>query len=248
MGINEIVEKAKKRIPSVDKILDEAVSNLRIRKLPKNKILKYFGILTTNVETEAFRIYRKYENLAFKTLVKIWKKEKMKKEKIKITQKGLEELVKATRQLEFIAGQMRKARGGATFQKIIQKLLNSAGISCEEPHRETKQILRRIDLVIPSAKIASTTPDKAIFLAVKRTLRERWKQAVPEQMKGARLYLVTLNGECSTGKAQEIKESGMIAYIPDGLQKQKHLQNKPWIRPLSTLPTDLKGMSLKKVK
>lgn len=231
MEINKIVEKAKKIIPTVDIILDEAVTNLGISKLSKNKILKNFGDLIEKLEAEAFRVYQKYENLAFKNLIKFWKKERM---------KTPEELVKATRKLEFAAGQMRKARGGATFQKIIQKLLNSTGIPCEEPHKETRRILRRIDLVSPSAEVAKNTPDKAVFLAVKRTLRERWKQAVPEQMKGARLYLVTLNGECSEGKAKEIKETGMIAYVPDKLKKQRHLRDKPWIRPLSALPKDLK--------
>lgn len=231
MRINKIVEKSKKVIPSVNVILNEAISNLRINKFSKNKILKNFGDLIEKLEAEAFKVYQRYEDLAFKTLIKIWQKEKI---------KTPEKLVKATRKLEFAAGQMRKARGGATFQKIIQKLLNLAGIPCEEPHRETKQILRRIDLVVPTAKIAKDTPDKAIFLAVKRTLRERWKQAVPEQMKGARLYLVTINGECSEEKAKEIKEVGMYAYVPDKLKKRKYLQDKPWIRPLSGLPKDLK--------
>lgn len=231
MEINKIVEKAKKVIPSVDAVLDEAISNLGISKFPKNKILKNFGLLTEKVETEAFRVYQKYEDLAFKTLIKFWKKERI---------KTPEELVKATKKLEFIAGQMRKARGGASLQKIIQKLLSLAGIPCEEPDKETKRILRRIDLVVPTAEVAKDTPDKAVFLAVKRTLRERWKQAVPEQMKGTRLYLITLNGECSEGKAQEIKEVGMVAYVPDDLKKQKHLQNKPWIRALTELPKDIK--------
>jgi len=124
MRINKIVEKAKKTIPSVDVILNEAISNLGINKFPKNKIRKNFGSLIEKTEAEAFRIYRKYEDSAFKTLVKFWKKEKP-----KMTQKSLEDLVKATKQLEFIAGQMRKARGGVTFQKIIQKLLNLAGAS-----------------------------------------------------------------------------------------------------------------------
>jgi len=138
-----------------------------------------------------------------------------------------------------VAGQMRKARGGVTFQKIIQKLLNLAGVPCETPHKETKEVLRRIDLVSPTADVGRNLPDKAIFLAVKRTLRERWKQVVPEQMKGARLYLVTINGKCSADKAQEIKEVGLIAYVPEHLKNQKHLIEKPWVRSLSSLPQDL---------
>lgn len=200
MKINKIVEKIKEKIPSVNLILNEAMDQIGVNKFPKREIQKNFGDLVRQLESEAFKVYQKYEDLAFRALIKSWKKEKT-----RIRLKDLEELVKATRFLEFRLGQMRKARGGATFQKIIQKLLILAGIPCEEPHKETRKILRRIDLVVPSAQVAKETPDKAIFLAIKRTLRERWKQVVPEQMKGARLYLVTLNGECSVEKAKEIK-------------------------------------------
>jgi len=59
-------------------------------------------------------------------------------------------------------------------------------------------------------------------------------------MKGASFYLITLNGKCSKEKAEEIKESGMVVYVKNKLKKQKHLRDKPWIRPLSGLPKDIK--------
>jgi len=235
MQIDDMVWKAREAIPSVDKILDKAITNLGFGSLEQGKILAHFADLTKKLESEAFRVYREYEDQAFKALIKLCCGGKT-----RLDEKDLELLVKATRELEFKAGQMRKARGGASFQKIIQRLLTLAGIPCEEPHTETKRLLRRIDLVCPSGEVAKNTPDKAIFLAVKRTLRERWKQAVPEQMKGARLYLVTMNGECPEGKAKEIKEAGMVAYVPDELKEKNHLQEKSWIRSLSSLPKDLK--------
>jgi hypothetical protein len=235
MQTNEVVQKAKEVIPPVNEILDKAISNLGIANLQPNDILTNFADLTKKLESEAFKVYQEYEDVAFKTLTRLCRGEKA-----LLNEKETELLVQATRELEFKAGQMRKARGGASFQKIIQRLLNLAGIRCEEPHTETKRLLRRIDLVSPSAEVAKNTPDKAIFLAVKRTLRERWKQAVPEQMKGARLYLVTMNGECPEGKAKEIKEAGMVAYVPNELKEQSHLRHKSWIRPLSSLPQDIK--------
>ena len=62
---------------------------------------------------------------------------------------------------------MRKARGGKTFERIVKLLLNLAGVPCEEPHRETRKILRRIDLVSPDAETARDTPDKSILLLLK---------------------------------------------------------------------------------
>ena len=154
----------------------------------------------------------------------------------------LKELIDLTREMEFRMGQKRKARGGATFQKIIKLLLNAAGVPCEEPHKETRKILKRIDLVSPDAETARLTPDKSIFIATKRTLRERWKQVVPEHMKGARLYLVTINGNITEEKAKEIKETGMIIYVKSELKDKPYLKDKPWIRKLSELPRDIKNM------
>lgn len=236
--IDKAVEKAKATIPSVDRILDEAATEIGISKLRREDILGNFAELVNKLEAAAARVYKSYEDKAFQSLAQYVTEVQRNAAGVS----PIELAVEAARRLEFRAGQMRKARGGASFQKIVQKLLGLAGVRCEEPSKETRRILRRIDLVSPSAEVARKTPDKAIFLAVKRTLRERWKQVVPEQMKGARLYLVTINGECSAEKAKEIKDAGMVAYVPGSLKRQKHLQRKSWIRPLSELPLDIQSV------
>lgn len=235
LEFDPLMEKAKAIIPSVDEILEEAVDSLSVTHFPKEKILEKFGDLVGKLESAANEIYNKYETLAFKELIKVFWVGKPKL----LSYEDIESLVFKAKRLEFQAGQMRKSRGGSSFHKIVQKLLNLAGVPCETPHKETKEVLRRIDLVSPSADVARDTSDKAIFLALKRTLRERWKQVVPEHMKGARLYLVTINGQCSEQKAKEIKETGMVAYVPEHLKQQKHLKDKQWIRPLSELPKDI---------
>jgi len=53
-------------------------------------------------------------------------------------------------------------------------------------------------------------------------------------------FIVTLNGECSSEKADEIKDAGMAAYVPEQLKSKEHLKNKSCIRPLSDLPKDVK--------
>ena len=120
--------------------------------------------------------------------------------------------------------------------------MNLAGVTCEAPHKETRKILKRIDLVSPDAETARLTPDKSIFIATKRTLRERWKQVVPEHMKGARLYLVTINGNITEEKANEIKDTGMVVYVRSELKERPYLKDKPWVRKLSDLPKDIRNM------
>jgi hypothetical protein len=239
MRRNPMVTRTLKEIPPVDIILDEAIERLKLRRLSRGKIFRDFESHVANLEAEAFGIYLGYEEAAFAKLAQSWLK-KARPAKKELREESLLEFAKLVREMEARAGQMRKARGGATFQKIVKKLLNLAGVPCEEPSKDTKRLLKRIDLVAPSAETAKNAPDKAIFIAAKRTLRERWKQVVPEQMRGTILYLVTINSGCSAEKAQEIRETGMVAYVPQELKDSEH-RDKPWIRSLAELPRDIRN-------
>lgn len=135
---------------------------------------------------------------------------------------------------------MRKARGGKTFEKVVLRLLAFIDIKGESPTGNAKEELRRIDIVIPSIEIATKTPDRAIFLTCKRTLRERWKQEVPQARLNQRIYLLTIDEDLSESKANEINQKGLIAFVRDELTKNPSLQKMPWIRKLSDLPKELK--------
>lgn len=113
-------------------------------------------------------------------------------------------------------------------------------MSCEKPKgREPRKVLKRIDGVVPNQETALSTPDKAFFLSCKRTLRERWKQTIPERKPAWRVFLLTIDDELSEDKAKEIDQLGIIAYVKDELKDQSHLRDKDWIRKLSDLPRDL---------
>ncbi|MDW8016147.1 MAG: type II restriction endonuclease [Bacteroidia bacterium] len=135
-------------------------------------------------------------------------------------------------------GNMRKARGGALFQANIQYLLRSERISCETPTGNIASALGRIDLVVPSMEIAQSHPDKAYFITCKRTLRERWKQEVPQGTANRRFYLITLDDSISASKAEEIRKMNLIVYVPSSI-KMKHA-DKSWIRSIKDFPEDLR--------
>lgn len=99
--------------------------------------------------------------------------------------------------------------------------------------------MKRIDIVIPSIEIATKTPDRAIFLTCKRTLRERWKQEVPQARLNQRIYLITIDNDISESKAKEINEKGLIAFVRDDLVQNGPLKNLSWIRKLSDLPKEI---------
>lgn len=141
--------------------------------------------------------------------------------------------------LEKDLGNMRKARGGKTFEKILSRLLGLIEIEAVSPKGEAKKRLKRIDLVIPSIETALNTPDRAIFLTCKRTLRERWKQEVPQVGTNQRVYLLTIDDDLSESKAKEIEEKGLIAFVKDEIKEREGLRDKPWIRKFSDFPKEL---------
>jgi hypothetical protein len=244
------VEEAIKTIPKPAKILDEAVESLKLKDQDPWEIINNFGRYVTELESAAHKIYEQYERRAFEKLAEIWIDSKrdwilnaLKEDQVGGIKRILLDFVVLASDMEKKVGNMRKARGGRTFERIIENLLKLAKVRCERPKKgkKTYEILKNIDIVSPDVETALEKPDKAIFISAKRTLRERWKQVPYEQLMGTRLYLVTINGELSEDKAEAIRGAGIIVYVPDDVKETEHLKNKPWVRKLSELVKDIKN-------
>ncbi|MGA8857943.1 MAG: type II restriction endonuclease [Candidatus Bathyarchaeia archaeon] len=96
-------------------------------------------------------------------------------------------------QWDFRSAQRRKTRGGKSLEKVLEILLRDVGVKCEFPKGSARTTLKRIDLVVPDQQTALSNPDRAHFISCKRTLRERWKQTIPERQPSWRVYLVTVD-------------------------------------------------------
>ena len=247
--MQDILQKAKATIPSLDDIFSEAMKSIE-----REKVSNRFGEVLVHLDELATEIYKKYEREAIRKLAEEWvsrqKEEVRGKMKEILSQEGWDKFVEKAKRLfadfgflvqalEKDLGNMRKARGGKTFEKAVLKLLELIGIKGEIPQGQAREKLQRIDIVIPSIDKAVETPDRAFFLACKRTLRERWKQEVPTAQPNRRIYLVTLDEILPENKANEIRARGLIAFVRDSLKDEKHLIDKPWIRRLSDLPKEL---------
>lgn len=252
--MEHFISSTKATIPSVDAILEEAWESLR---LDKKIVRSNLGQSLVLMDEKATEIFRAYERGALLELAKMWLKSqkedvRARLEKV-ISQRGWENFINEASKLfaefgslvqalEKDLGNMRKAREGKTFEKVIMRLLSLVNITAEIPTGETKEMLRRIDIVIPSIDIALKTPDRAVFLTCKRTLRERWKQEVPQAKLNQRIYLLTIDEELSESKAEEINEKGLIAFVRDQLKQRKGLKEITWIRRLSDLPKELQKL------
>ncbi len=245
----QIVSSALDSIPSLQQILDKAWAQCQYS---DKQIAQNLSPVLISLDAQATDLFHQYEQQAIEHLFLLWAKaNKHQISSLKLSgqdpiyafaehyQPLFIDFASAVQLFEKRVGNMRKARGGKTFELLLQKCLDSIGIPAEIPKgKEIRQKLRRIDLVIPDVQTALETPDKSIFLTCKRTLRERWKQEIPQIGPNQTVYLITIDQELSEQKAQEIQSHNLIAFVPDNLKQQKHAQSS-WIRKLSDLPKDL---------
>jgi hypothetical protein len=245
--IDKIIDKAKATIPSPTRIFEQALSRVAGGHLDAIYVKSNLSQLSVELEKLAYSIYLDYEKKAIEPVIERWYAEN--KEVIAKTQEQSKEIhAKAiassfwpvAKRMEFRLGQMRKSRAGKTFELIIETLLKKAGAKCEKPRgARARKTLKRIDLVIPDQKTALERPDQAYFISCKRTLRERWKQTIPERKPSWRVFLITADDELSQETANDIDQLGMIAYVRDELKSKSHLKDDEWIRNLSDLARDL---------
>jgi hypothetical protein len=237
-----------KRVPKTDRIIDQAIASvdrnilksIALRKNLNEGIIALHDIAYSIFlqEQEKARNYalEKWSDLNENKILELGKT----KDKLQFAKDLCRMFLPFANSLEKRFGNSRRSRAGSTLEQIIRILLLMIEIPCQKPSKEAKKKLKRIDIVVPNQKVALEEPDKAYFISCKRTLRERWKQAIPERKMSWRVFLVTLDEDLSKEKAKEIKKEGFIVYVPDDVKKQKHLRGKAWIRKLSALPVDLK--------
>jgi len=246
--MEEFIRKAKEEIPSVEHIMDLVWKEANFT---KEQVWESFGSVLMEFDQRATEKFLEYEKKAIRKLAQLWieSQESNVKERFREILEDNENFVKKlaeifssfaelVQRLEKDLGNMRKARGGATFERSVIELLKYIGIPCQAPKGEVREKLRRVDVVIPSEDVALNTPDKAVFITCKRTLRERWKQEVPSAGPNQRFYLVTIDHKLSDKKVKEIGSKGLIVYVRDEL-KEENFKNFHWVRKLSDLPKDL---------
>lgn len=234
-------------IPDSGEIIDEAMGNLRRDSpgvLDAGFVRGRFSDAVEEVFRATYETYRRYEHeavdsFAEDTFLSGWR-DGMDRD---AALAAFKEAVAGGIRLEKSLSQSRSSRAGKSFETIVKRLLAILGIPSEAVTRADKKSgLRRIDLVIPDRETAIRTPDKAHFLSLKTSLRERWREVVEEQTQGQRTRLLTIlqNEIISNATAMKIVGNGIILYVPDRV-KDDRFAGEPGIRRLSDLPQDIAG-------
>jgi len=260
-----VVERAKKHIPSVERILDEA---LRTLSLDRDFIFCCFGEALQQIDEQATEIYLRYERQALEFAAREWLEQR--REQLQQDWERLSALLREhgwdafkqevipvfmdfallVQRLEKDLGNMRKARGGLTFERAVEKLLLEICIPCERPKGKDRKKLGRFDFVVPNVKTALKKPDRAIFLELKRTLGERWKQKVTvDRERSERCWLLTIDPKIGEEKAkgiyERIRRGDLGAFfapkeVANQLRRKLRQRGKIWVRSLNKLPEALR--------
>lgn len=233
-------------IPGVDEIVREAIAKIRKKDpdmLTPEAVLNCFSDAVEAVFGATYDAYKRHE----RGRIEAYKKGFTEGLPEMVPRKRVEEIVcevgDGIINLEKSLKQSRASRAGKSLERIVQELLALVGIPSEAVTRGDKKYnLDRIDLVIPDRQTAISNPDKAHFLSLKTSLRERWKQVIEEQQPGQRTHLITiLQGETlGNNAAEEIVKHGIFLYLPDRVKKDR-FPDEPRIRKLSDLPSAVGG-------
>jgi len=235
-----IVSAALETIPEVDTIVDLAIERLKERGvLTPERVKTNFSETLATLEKTAEIVYREYE---LKALEKLKKDCLEKLEPDTTLKEGFDYTFPLVKEFEFRAGQSRKTRGGHTFEKAVPLLLQKMLIQCEKPTGDdATRTFRQIDLIAPSVKSAKEKPEQAVYISVKRTLRERWKQVVDEKILGY-VYLITNTTDkrdLTKSKIESIKKHKIILYVQDAVKNWSYLKDETFVRTLNDLLGDL---------
>lgn len=109
----------------------------------------------------------------------------------------------------------RKSRAGHSLELHLEAIFNSLGIEYEA--QVITEGNKRPDFIFPSSKAYHSTSfptDKLVFLAAKRTCKDRWRQIINEADRIKNKFLFTLQEGISSNQLREMKSERVSLVVP----------------------------------
>ncbi len=136
----------------------------------------------------------------------------------------LKGLVNLIQELSTIIANTRRARGGGSSEYILKEaLFRYANIKSEVIGRQQGEGSYYPDLAIPSRISLTENKHKSIALAVKRTLRERWREdvAIFNYFPNSAFVCISEDTDISNRKLKDMESEGIgVLFIPDLIYKK----------------------------
>lgn len=223
-------------IPSIEEILrkgiDRVVEKSNVSNLSNLIEKSSLSEVIVEIESTAHKIYLEEEMEAVNNLLK--------NRGIPAREANLASEVFIKEDLVTRLANTRRVRGGLTSERILRVVLASLGIPCEKGRIKAKGY--RPDIAVPSNEALRKSPSKAVAIAVKRTLRERWAEDIDvfSSFKNGKFVLLLPDPDFNESKAGDMVNRGMKkVYINDGLYEQNKSFMTDEFRKHSQLPSDI---------
>lgn len=220
-------------IAPIEEIIKKAISHIEN---PKDFS---FSEYINQIEKKAHEIYLEEEKKAIKS--KLLKKFNSNS----VLKQILEELADLIQKLSVIIANTRRARAGVSSEYILREaLLRYAGIESEVIGKMKGKNSYYPDIAIPSQK------ELIIALAVKRTLRERWREDISifKYYPNSAFVCISEDTDVSEKKLKDMEIEGIkVLFLPDAVYEKhkEYIKNnirKMKVYKLSDLPTWIRSI------
>lgn len=232
-------------------IAQEAIRNLRYteEQITKEQVKSNFNTLLFNVLLEEWNIFQRYEKELYKSKVIPTVFELIEKgsSEFPVCQSVIRNIIGSLEQninrdakwiitdlseslFEYFEAllqsihQSRRSRAGGSFQYQVENLFNLAGF----PFSKQTRLNGPVDFLLPSEEYYRQYRHEAIILSVKRTLRERWQQAIAELQTArvGRIYLATAETDKSKIRDRDLDRMdnlNVTLVVLDNIKSEKFL-------------------------
>lgn len=206
-------------------IVEEATENITKKyNYSKDRIKENFDNLLFQIESEAYKVYLKYEKEYGENVLKTFIDHLIETGKItNLNQTGgvLSKHFNIFDKFFLSLGQSRRIRAGSSFEAIHNSLFKVLNYKFDEQ----KVINGKPDFLMPSLKHYKENPMDCIIFTSKRTLRERWRQIVTEGTRGLGFFLATIDTKVSSLQLREMLNHRIYLVCPQNL-RSKYYNNK----------------------
>ena len=139
--------------------------------------------------------------------------------------------------------QRRKARSGRSLELQVKAILDEEDISCQfQAHTEANN---RPDFIFPSQEAYNDSKfpdDRLRMLAVKTTVKERWRQILEEAERVPVKHLLTLQEGVSEQQFNQMHNAGVRLVVPKPLHGKYPASIRPQIMTLQDMVDEVRGI------
>lgn len=205
MGQKKIAQEASEIVTSRYKYSDE-------------EIKENFDKLLEETESEAYRVYLKYEKEYGEKVFWVFIENLINSGEISNIGQIKDVLPSYFNLFDkfFLSlSQSRRTRAGKSFEDIHNSLFKALNYKFDEQ----KVINGKPDFLMPSYEHWKVDPIDCIIFTSKRTLRERWRQIVTEGTRGRGFFLATIDKNVTNAQLEEMHKNRIYLVCPVSIKE-----------------------------